>query len=242
MVVNLKKLINMTALASLGLLLTSPPIVIAAEGGTIDNDADLGFIENTDSTNPVDPSDPSKPIKPTKPPTPGPLALNYASDIVFGSHDLSEEEVTFYALLDKATLDDGTDEQIERPNFIEMTDNRGTNSGWRLTVKQNGKLKNANGTELIGAFISLQNTEIVTLDEVNSAPTGIKKESIPISDSHEALVVNAEKGTGMGSWSVNFGSDATEGKSSISLFVPKDTPKEKGIYTTSLTWTLSDSI
>lgn len=242
MVFNRNRLATIAMLASSGILFSSSSIVEAAEVGATNSNADAGFIENTDITNPVDPTDPTRPIKPTKPPTPGPLSLNYVSDIQFGSHDSATEETNFYALLDKVTYEDGEGQQEERPNFVEVTDRRGANSGWRLTVRQNEQLKNENGTVLSDAHITMKNTTMKTLDDADFPPANVSKSEFILQDNQESLVVAAEKGTGMGSWSINFGSTNEEGKSSIALSVPNSGIKESGIYTTSLTWTLSDSI
>lgn len=224
------------------LLLLFPGKVEAIDGGQIKTEGDIGFQKNTDITLPVDPLNPDKPLEPFKPPTAGPLSLNYVSDIQFGSYDLADSETIFYASLDTVQYADSSKQSFKRPNFVELTDNRGLNTGWRLTVKQNGQLKNANGAELNGAKLAFNNSTIVSLDEVTAVPTGFTKDAVIVSDNQNVLVMAAENGTGMGSWSVNFGQDDIEGESSISLTVPKNSVKEKGHYTTSLTWTLSDSI
>lgn len=241
---NIKNL-NATKFSLFGLLLLlllSPRQVEAVDGGQMKTEGDVGFRKNTDITPPVDPLNPDKPLEPFKPPTAGPLSLNYVSDIQFGSYDLADSETIFYASLDTIKYADSSKQRFKRPNFVELTDNRGLNTGWRLTVKQNGQLKNADGAELNGAKLAFNNTSIVSLDEITATPTGFTKDAVLLNDNQNVLVMAAKNGTGMGSWSVNFGQDDTEGERSISLTVPKDSVKEKGHYTTSLTWTLSDSI
>lgn len=223
-------------------LLVSINTVDAADGGQIISKSDIGFEENTDITNPVDPINPDKPLKPVKPPTPGPLSLNYVSDIQFGSYDLADLETIFYASLDTIEYADSSEKDLKRPNFVELTDNRGLNTGWKLTVKQNGALRNTKGTELTGAQLAFKNTSVHSLDEISAVPTGFSKDIVTLSDSQNVLVLAAEQGTGMGSWSIQFGQDTNEGKKSVLLTVPKGSVKENGYYSTSLTWTLSDSI
>ena len=49
--------------------------------------------------------------------------------------------------------------------FVQVTDNRGTESGWTLHVKQNGQFKTGKDQELKAAQIRLTNGTIVTPSE-----------------------------------------------------------------------------
>ena len=44
----------------------------------------------------------------------------------------------------------------EGPNYVQVTDNRGTEAGWSLKVKQEGQFKSTSGKELTGAAITFK--------------------------------------------------------------------------------------
>lgn len=219
-------------------LLVNSPTVVANQ-----TDASAGFQLSDDSTEPVDPEKPEKPIKPVHPPTKGPLSLNYVSDIQFGTHKRSNSTQVFYAQLDKIDYLDASETQ-KRANFVELTDNRGSNAGWHLTVKQNGQLQNQAGEQLEGAIISFKQITPRSLDGVGKQPTAIPTEPVSLSPNGitNSLILTAQKGTGMGSWSISFGKDEKEGIESILVTIPEKTPKKDGAYSTTLTWTLGDSL
>lgn len=207
------------------------------------SDANAGFQLSDDPTNPVDPKEPNKPIQPVHPPTNGPLSLNYVSDIQFGTHKRSDSKQVFYALLDQVEYLDGSGTN-KRANFIELTDNRGSNAGWNLTVKQNGQLQNQAGEFLEGAVISFQNVTPISLDGIGKQPTAIPSGEISLNPTgaDNSLILTAQKGTGIGSWSIAFGEDEEVGMESILVTIPEKAPKKDGKYSTTLTWTLGDSL
>ena len=104
------------------------------------------FIPNVDPTEPVDPEnpDPEKPVKPIDPTDPegpnpgtqGPLSIDYASSFDFGKNRISNKDQVYFA---KSTAI--SRKSKETPNFVQISDNRGTNSGWSLTVTQRSNLK-----------------------------------------------------------------------------------------------------
>ena len=59
-------------------------------------------------------------------------------------------------LLPKNTRRGATDEVKEGPNYVQVTDNRGTEAGWSLKVKQEGQFKSTSGKELTGALSRLK--------------------------------------------------------------------------------------
>ena len=103
--------------------------------------------------NPVDPTDPDGP----NPGTNGPLSIDYASSLDFGSIKSRIKNETYYARAQTYLNDDGTAAMLKTANYVQVTDNRGNNAGWRLTVKQNGQFKNENtlNQELTGSVIKL---------------------------------------------------------------------------------------
>lgn len=126
------------------------------------------FIPNVDPTEPVDPEnpDPEKPVKPIDPTDPegpnpgtqGPLSIDYASSFDFGKNRISNKDQVYFARAQQYQ-----ENQKETPNFVQISDNRGTNSGWSLTVTQKEQFKATKATlnsQLTGAQISLANPTV----------------------------------------------------------------------------------
>lgn len=214
----------------------------------------IKFIEDnspTDPVNPIDP-DPDKPIKPVDPTDPnkpvdpgtsGPLSLDYASILDFGEQLISVKDQIYFAkpqyLFDK---DGAVDKDNPVPNYALVTDKRGGEKGWSLSVKQNGQFKSLkNNKELTGAEITFKNAEVISNSD-SKAPSVVKNSFSLTSDGTGVAenVMSANEGEGFGTWIYRFGDDKTKAES-IELSVPGSTAKESDVYKTSLTWTLTDT-
>lgn len=198
------------------------------------------FQPNPNVVPPVDPGD-NQDITPIHPPTAGPLSINYASDISFGQHKKQRKDETFYAKEDTVTVI-SSGEKRTYPNFVQVTDLRGTASGWLLSVRQNGPFKNEKNEALTGAKMQLTAYSAVSQDGMPQKPTGLTKNQV-LSDDGSTFhpIVKAEAQTGIGMWTIFLGEPNKEA-SGISLSVPKNVPKAKGKYTTTLTWSLQDAL
>lgn len=216
-------------------------------------DAQVKFIEDespTDPTNPTDP-DPEKPVKPVDPTDPekpiepgtnGPLSLDYASILDFGEQLISVKDKVYYAKPQLLFGEDGiVDEANPVPNYAQVTDKRGGEKGWALSVKQNGQFKaEKSGRELTGAEITFKNA-VVDSVSTSKAPSIVKSSFSLKSDGTGVAenVMSAAKGEGFGTWVYRFGNDVTKAES-IELSVPGATAKDTDTYKTTLTWTLTD--
>lgn len=229
----------------LSTLLWAPSAVQAADGGVYDSNGQIIFEPSTEPVNPVDPTDPEKPVtpvdptdpeKPVNPGTNGPLSIDYASSLDFGTQKITSKNETYTAKTQKYKDQSGNTK--EGPNFVQVSDARGTEKGWKLTVKQNGQFKSESAKELTGAQVSFKNGTIVTAS--NSAkPTATASFELQPTGA-EATVTSAQEGQGAGTYLTTWGTDATTGAESISLFVPGSTTKYAEKYSTTFTWTLSD--
>ncbi|WP_165347061.1 WxL domain-containing protein [Gottfriedia acidiceleris] len=195
-------------------------------------------VDPTDPTNPVGPVNPTDPEDPHEQGTKTALSIDYVSNFRFGEQEISGHNKVYTAQLD--TVKQASNNSIiQVPNFIQVTDQRRTNTGWKLTVQQNGQFKSGNN-EITGAELKLNNpflnsstaeqfkpeANTVTLDP-NGAPQD---------------VAFADQGKGLGTWTIAYGQNRTEGSTSVTLFVPGAANKVAGAqYKTSLTWTLSDT-
>jgi hypothetical protein len=207
------------------------------------SESEISYRENTDSTPPIDPTHPDQAAEiiskiPVTPGTAGPLSVDFAPHVVFGQQEASKKDVIYYAALTKIKrLDSNTEEEIG--NFLQLTDNRGKNSSWRLTVTQNGQLKNGAHT-LKGAQLSINN---ITLFSPNhgAKPTASKDVHLDPENGEPTEVSRSTETSGKGTWLIMFGKNKEESKTSIQVRVPGTTEKKQGNYTTSLTWELIDT-
>lgn len=231
----------------------------ASESKQYESNGAVEFIPNLDPTDPVNPvdPDPGKPVKPIDPTNPegpnpgtnGPLSIDYASSIDFGKNRISNKDQVYFA---RAQAYNG--EQQDTPNFVQISDNRGTNSGWTLTVKQPEQLKATTDTlndVLTGAQITLSNPK------VNSNAQNVEKpvanEIVALNPGEETVVTTATQGAGAGTWATYWGSvESVEERDEngdtqtvnvtkdVQLAVPGATPKDAVKYQAKLVWTLTD--
>jgi len=214
----------------------------AADGASVKSIGTISYVPDDSTVTPIDPidPDPEKPIVPTDPgdhenPTAGPLSIDYVSNLRFGEQKTTGQNATYYANLDKIIESDGS--QIERPNFVQVTDKRGSNAGWHLTVTEDAQFKSGEN-ELTGAQLTLMNGTMATPND-GIEPTAEQKIALTPGTASDVLDAKADQGTG--TWLDRFGTDEAAGKKSVSLSVPGKTKKVQSEYKTSLTWTLTDT-
>ncbi|MHC9531933.1 WxL domain-containing protein [Dellaglioa sp. BT-FLS60] len=235
-----KKLILSVLLGASSLLGVAQ--VVHADATTV-NYTSHGYIEyykNTDVIPPVDPThptDPLDPIDPTEPGTAGPLSIDYASNINFDKQKISGKDEVYYAELNHMTDKNG--KEIETPDYIQVTDDRGTDSGWKLTASEATPMMSGKN-ELKGTVITLTHGTATGENNVSMKPTAAKTVAIA-AGGDESTVLTATENHGMGTWEDSFGTSNEDAKTSISIAVPAATKKVAGFYKTDLTWTLTDS-
>ncbi|WP_033601071.1 WxL domain-containing protein [Enterococcus faecalis] len=231
----------------------------AAENNQYKSNSVVEFIPNSTPTPPVNPEnpDPEKPTIPTDPTNPegpnpgtqGPLAIDYASSLDFGKNRISNKDQVYFA---RAQAYEG--DQEDTSNFVQVSDNRGTNSGWSLTVKQDGQLSATTNTQnksLTGAQITFFNPNVSS--NAQNVVKPVASERVVIIPDEEVVVTKAAKGTGAGTWATYWGSvesveEQTENgelqnvnvTKAIQLSVPGSTPKDAVKYQTKLIWSLTD--
>src|SRR5699024_9530365 len=117
---------------------------------------------------PVNPDDPTKPVTPddnVTPGTAGPLSIDFASNFYFGEQEISTEDKVYYSA--SQSFNGGT----AGPNYVQVTDRRGTLEGWKLSVKQQAQFKTAEDDQLVGAAITLKNASVNSTMAAEYAPT-----------------------------------------------------------------------
>ncbi|MGX7419393.1 WxL domain-containing protein [Carnobacterium gallinarum] len=257
----LTKLVLVGALTFSSLL--AAPLALAADGTADTSQGDLTFKKKTTITEPTDPEvdpdtdpDVDPPYIPDveKPGIPGDLTVVYATDLKFPTVEISGNDATYYANLAKGSIKNpatGAITPVVRPNYVEINDGRGTNTGWELTATQNGQFKTDSGKILTNAALSFAdlgfNSKNLVTDGSTTPTAFAQKITLDPSGAEASTIATAVAGQGMGSWHTLFGqrdfadpSSVANGTAdkAVSLFVPGITGKVTETYKTSVTWTL----
>ncbi|MGX7243468.1 WxL domain-containing protein [Enterococcus quebecensis] len=185
--------------------------------------------------------------------TKGPLRFDFVPNLSFGEQKISGGDKTYHPLMVKATtIATGEKPAAPKyvPHYVQVTDNRGTNEGWNVTVSRTDFKTPDETDEVLGATLTLANGNIKgNLDAdaslVPTIPTKDgKAEVITISDT-ASNVMTAAANKGMGSWVTSYGSEAgtsaTDVNTNITLAVPAKSKKYAKAYTSTITWTLAST-
>lgn len=238
-----KQLLGLALVSSI--LFLQGPAALAATANEAKSEADITFKDHDESTDPKDPLKPDpdidwepedeKEITGNK----GNLTIDYISNFHFGAVKMSGNAKSFFA---ENTVN--KDQVTKRPNFVQVSDHRGTGAGWTLTVKQDTPFAVADGSAKIeGTTLSLLNGYVNSVNNTGVDVRPVANQSIVLKPGEAAVKVSgaAADGTkGMGSWTTAFGDSEEAGLKSVKLSIPANTKIEKKEYATSLTWTLSD--
>lgn len=156
-------------------------------------------------TSPVDPEHPEVEVDPgteyTK--TTGLLRFDLIPIFHFGAQEISKKDAIYYV---NAQL--FNDETPARPNYVQITDNRGSMEGWEVSVKQETPFENkeAKNKELKGAVLSFDKQWVNSTKPDKLKPT-VMKDAIKIEEiGANYPIAKAEKGKGSGTWVIPFGS------------------------------------
>jgi len=182
----------------------------------------------------------------------GLLRIDYVSNFRFGTHDLNLQTGGIF----NAHPQMWAEEETATAPFIQVTDIRGTQLGWRLDVAQTGgQFSNNDSIMLTGAQLRLSNLRIYNTvhDLPNSTiplpdiPTGI----INLDPGGEAVTIStAGANVGMGTSHIVFGTLTTIGEPPVTtapgvqLVIPPYAISGGTTdlnFTTELTWTLSNT-
>lgn len=181
----------------------------------------------------------------------GPLSIDYVSHMSFGEQTISGSNAEYHPLLQSWRYDTGSStrdiETVYIPQFAQITDKRGENSGWTLKVERT-QFATASGEELKGAEINVENAEVVKMSDIDDSakPTGLDKFTIPLEGAVD--IVTAAEDQGMATWSYSLGKAVSTEEASkvpeatnenITLSVPGTAKKiQDQEYTSNITWTL----
>lgn len=225
------------------------------ESKSYNSNAIIQFEAATDITKPTNPTDPGEkdkdgeivnpgpedPTTPDKKPeqgTAGPLSIDYASSLDFDIQKITSTDQFYKAKPQKFS----NRTKPEGPNYVQVTDGRGSDAGWTLQVKQNSQFKSTKDKVLTGAEIRFKNGQVNTASA--SPKPSIVRPSFELKFNEDGTgvaqnIMSAKTDEGSGTYVLAFGDDDSA-KNSIELFVPGSTTKYADKYTTSITWTLTD--
>ncbi|EHY8319625.1 WxL domain-containing protein [Listeria monocytogenes] len=270
--------VTTASLLALGLIVApvlSGDFASAATSVTKDSKGIVKFDKSTtpdpDPVNP-DPVDPDPVIPdPTDPPvgTDG-LWILAVSDWDFGTHNvssLSSGALNVHAADDTIStyVDANGNGQQDLPGEVSVTkkvtpyaqisDVRGTNTGWTLSVTGSAFKDSSTPAKTIpGAELTIPKSTVSSATSTAQAPTGYDSVTISMTggaavpvmaakDMQTATLTNFNDDQGMGTWTDSFGSQAVSATdtSKPKLSIPKNVVVADGTYQSTLTWTLSDT-
>ncbi|MGY3746566.1 WxL domain-containing protein [Vagococcus salmoninarum] len=173
---------------------------------------------------------------PNNPENGGPLRINNVTNISFGEQVISGDDQVYAAKM--------STEQDEEGNFlpdnIKIIDDRGTNQGWELQVKNDG-FKSVDGTvPLAGTELTINPVSIVSKSG-NLLPSTLKP--VILKNDGFKTMVAAKASEGVGTTTTLFGNLAGEDteNTNVTLKIPGSSAKVKDTtYQTTLTWVLLD--
>lgn len=227
-------------------------VAATGDGGELSSQGRITFEPSkgegtiTPPGNPEKPGEPVFPIDPTQPegkPQPGgqgPLSIDFVSSFDFGVQEITSLDKDYKAHAQRFTTAAG--EESEMPNFVQITDNRGTEAGWTLKVTQSEQFQalEKTGKELTGAKITLGNANRLTHSD---SALAVGPAAVDLTPGEAALIMMAEVDSGAGTHFTQWGTEAANnGAESVNLFVPGKTTKFADQYQAELVWELSDAV
>ncbi|MFC4653022.1 WxL domain-containing protein [Lactococcus nasutitermitis] len=231
----MKKTITLSAVALTTLVLGGTVIPIFADSVDAGHWDTNGTVNFTAPTTPPDVTNPQAPDGTGDAGTAGDFSIDYASDLDFGSHEISTSNQTYYA------SDDTTAFGASNPvaDFVEMHDLRGLGAGngnWTLSVTQEAQFNNGD-LDLTDAALTFGSG--VGANAGGGAYVPATTAGYTLTPG-EAQTVMTGDGT-VGQYLVNYGTptDYADGGTSgpISLYVPSGSANT-GAYTSTLEWDL----
>ncbi|MFD1421831.1 WxL domain-containing protein [Lactiplantibacillus songbeiensis] len=241
----MKKSLKTLLMSSALLLAVAAPLAASADtssdigNGSGSTDVSATFEKSTQTVNPVNPDNPgtsdNSGDKGNGAAAGGDLSLIYVTNkLDFGSHEIDVSNDQTYAAnyTDSDTTKSADVSSLwNNKAVVEVSDVRGTNAGWNLTVSGTA-LTGTDGTTLKGATLVLPTG---TLANTGSSSNGTQSVAVTNAlDTAAAQVLTAGKDNGAGITTDQLN------PSDIKLTVPANQAKAQG-YTTKLTWNLSDT-
>lgn len=222
-------------------------IPVMAEDSDLATTGEAGFVNNPALPPIVNPLEPESELDIEQSGTASPLNLDYVPDLNFGDHKITSKKMIYYASsLTVRNVDKDNEEsaEIKVPNFIQITDNRGTGAGWSLSVSASAFQTEPGGKVLTGAEITFSNPQVYTPNSSSDEPVASGPVVIPAAEGGgSSPVLEAGEGAGKATWGVYFAGtqDERTGDTSVALMIPGQAVKLAETYTATLTWNLVEA-
>lgn len=207
---------------------------LSAFGGTAFAALEPGQAAKTNSNATVQFKEYSDPLNPDNG---GPLRIDKVTDMTFGTQVISGDDQVY-----QATFKDEVDENGNKvSDYIRVIDDRGSNKGWELQVKNDGFKSTDGKLTLDGAELKIT-TVSATSKSNNQLPSSLNE--VVINNNGFKSLTNAKANEGVGTTTLWFGestntADATN--QGVTLSIPGRSTKVKDTtYQTTLTWLLLD--
>lgn len=214
----MKKRIKQLSTVSL-LLVGIGSFPLFSYGNEVEGQASLTLFGGDPNPGVLDPENPDDPADPGEVPhTKGPLRIDYAPNLVFGDTKIVKDTMT-----SKADAMLFHNKKGPRANFVQISDYRGTGTGWTLFVRQEGQFSDTaqKNLSLKGASLSFDKAWANSTLDQSLAPTPTK-DTIAMNNIGESYILaNADTGKGMGTWSLSFGASETNPLKLESTLSPK---------------------
>lgn len=239
------KLVKYSTAAALLLSLGAAGVSMDAKAAekTYNTKGSITLEADDSSEQPTDPINPGKPVTPIEPGTPGtsgPLSIDVATDFKFELGKISTTDKTYKANPTKVKDEEGN--TVDRPNYVQVTDKRGGQKGWTLSLIQDGQFETNDNETLEGAQITIKNMETVATPGTTATAPSTAPETVTLSSTGASTtpILAAKVNEGGGKWISSFGDLDTMGES-VELLIPGTAVQEAKAYSTDLIWSLSDT-
>ncbi|MHC5251080.1 WxL domain-containing protein [Listeria kieliensis] len=261
------KLIKMNGLLALtlGILLSPSFMSNVSASTTLESDIDVQMSPGKDRADKeyIFPFDPNKKLLDQN--VPGLINSDKSSLLIditpvfdFYGASISGKDENYYSNMPRVyyflPLPGGTtvpdqDGFADISSYIQISDLRGSNSGWELTVSGSKLLAgNGSGDSIDGAELQFSGITAKSVTDSKYKPS-ILNESITV-NSQDSLIVAAKSREGMGTWAISLGNEYLETDKysprrktkNVKLHVPGEAKKVPDqTYLMELTWTLSNT-
>ena len=223
----MKKIILLCTLV-FGITLFSDAQPILADETTSTGAAITFTGDNTDPTSPVDPTNPDNPG--TNPGTGmgGPLSLDYVPSMAFGTQTISGNVETYNL--------------IDLKPYIQVTDKRGTGTGWKVSVSLSA-FENDDASNSFDGVITFKNAQTATTTgNTSPSPSAANPVVITSGAGEQILVTTTAAKQGMGTWVTRwFASDTNQTTNDSVLLTLNTANVSADSYTADLNWIISNA-
>lgn len=190
---------------------------------------------------PRDPLAPDITVDPDNPPglpgNQGAISIDFISQFDFGAVPIRSSKAHYQAQPQRLLNTENDALGGERPNFIQITDQRAEQSGWTLSARLSEEgFVSEDGHELRGAQILLKNIGMATTDSNDSMqPTYWEHRVL---NTRSQVLATAAVNEGGGTWIQRYGDGTTMGESVV-LEIPVTATPQATSYTGKIYWELS---